>query len=214
MRGGKKHKLAKLPNPTIRRYPVYLREIFAIMNAGGKYVSSASLAERLGQDSVLTRKDLAMTGVIGKPRLGYDTKEISAAILKALGWDKPSQAALVGVGHLGRALLGYTGFAEQKITVSYAFDADPAKIGEVVSGVEILDIAKLEDKLADGSTKLAILAVPDSAAQQCADALAKTPVKGILNFSHVLLTVPRHIRAQNVDLAQPLALLSHQILSD
>ena len=49
-----------LPLPTIRRYPVYLRAIKAKMAGGELHVSSAVLAEELGLDPVLARKDLAM----------------------------------------------------------------------------------------------------------------------------------------------------------
>ena len=60
-----------LPLPTIRRYPIFLRAIGELMDAGESYISSSVLAERLGLDPVLTRKDLAMAGVPGRPRRGY-----------------------------------------------------------------------------------------------------------------------------------------------
>ena len=56
-----------LPLPTIRRYPIFLRAIGELMDAGESYISSSVLAERLGLDPVLTRKDLAMAGVPGRP---------------------------------------------------------------------------------------------------------------------------------------------------
>ena len=49
-----------LPLPTIRRYPIFLRAIGEMMDAGEAFISSSVLAERLGLDPVLTRKDLAM----------------------------------------------------------------------------------------------------------------------------------------------------------
>ena len=61
---------AALPLPTIRRYPIYLRCIKEMIAAGDLHISSAVLADRLGLDPVLTRKDLAMSGVIGGGGLG------------------------------------------------------------------------------------------------------------------------------------------------
>ena len=103
------------PEPTIRRYPAYLRVIRDLMSAGEENISSAVVAEQLGLDPVLTRKDLAMAGVPGRPRRGYPARKLADAIERALGWNKGCGALLVGVGSLGHALLGYTGFAEQKI---------------------------------------------------------------------------------------------------
>ena len=75
------------------------------------------LAERLGLDPVLTRKDLAMAGVPGRPRRGYPAGELRAAINRALGWDSATDAVLVGAGSLGSALLGYAGFKEQNLSI-------------------------------------------------------------------------------------------------
>ena len=98
-----------LPLPTIRRYPIFLRAIGEMMDAGEAYISSSVLAERLGLDPVLTRKDLAMAGVPGRPRRGYPAEKLRAAINRALGWDSATDAVLVGAGSLGSALLGYAG---------------------------------------------------------------------------------------------------------
>ena len=102
-----KNRQSQIPLPTIRRYPIYLRAIKAKVAGGEFYVSSAVLAEELGFDPVLSRKDLAMVGIPGKPRRGYPAGELCEAISHALGWDIPTEAAIVGVGSLGRALLGY-----------------------------------------------------------------------------------------------------------
>ena len=90
-----------LPLPTIRRYPIFLRAIGEMMDAGEAFISSSVLAERLGLDPVLTRKDLAMAGVPGRPRRGYPAEELRAAINRALGWDSATDAVLVGAGSWG-----------------------------------------------------------------------------------------------------------------
>ncbi len=200
-----------MPLPTIRRYPLYLRSINEMVAAGDLYISSFVLAEHLGMDSVLVRKDLAMTGVHGKPRRGYPAMELSEAINRALGWDNATDAAIVGAGSLGPALLGSSGFAEQNLSIAVAFDADPNLIGKTVHGVKVRpmeDIVRLVPRL---KIKLAILTVPNAAAQTCADALVSAGISGILNFTSVHLAVPAGVIVQNVDLAQPLAVLSHAI---
>ena len=199
------------PLPTIRRYPAYLREIRAMMEAGEQNISSAVVAERLGLDPVLTRKDLAMAGVPGRPRLGYPAQELADAIEHALGWDSATEALLVGVGSLGHALLGYTGFAEQNLSIVLAFDADPAVIGRTVHNVRVRAMEDIPSAIADRKIKIGILTVPGPAAQACADQLVAAGIAGIWNFTPTLITVPDSVIVQHVDLALSLAVLSHAI---
>lgn len=201
----------QLPLPTIRRYPIYLRAIKAKIAGGDLTVSSAVLAEELGLDPVLTRKDLAMSGVSGKPRRGYPAKELCEAINRALGWDNATDAVLVGVGSLGHALLGYSGFEEQNLSIAAAFDCNPAIIGSTIHGVKVRPMTDLSRIVGRLKTKLAILTVPTAAAQVCADDLISAGIKGIWNFSPIQIDVPDGVIVQNVDLAQSLAVLSHVI---
>ena len=200
-----------LPLPTIRRYPIFLRAIGEMMDAGEAFISSSVLAERLGLDPVLTRKDLAMAGVPGRPRRGYPAEELRAAINRALGWDSATDAVLVGAGSLGSALLGYAGFKEQNLSIVAAFDANPRLAGSTVHGVKVRPLAEMARLVRRLKVHLAILTVPTAAAQACAATLAEAGVRGILNFSSAQLSVPEGVIVQNVDLAQPLAVLSHAI---
>lgn len=179
--------------------------------AGDLHISSAVLADRLGLDPVLTRKDLAMAGVPGKPRRGYPAHELCEAINRSLGWDNATDAVLVGVGSLGMALLGYSGFEEQNLSIAVAFDTDTSKINGKFHGVKVRHMEDLPRLVSRLQIKIGILTVPTSAAQECADKLVKAGIKGIWNFSPIQLDVPSGIIVQNVDLAQSLGVLSHAI---
>ena len=203
--------LTPLPLPTIRRYPIYLRCIREMIAAGELHISSAVVAEKLGLDPVLTRKDLAMAGVPGKPRRGYPATELQAAINRALGWNNTTDAVLVGVGSLGNALLGYSGFEEQNLSIAVAFDSNPGLFGLTIHGVKVRPMEDLPRLVKRMKIKLGILTVPSAAAQSCADQLVAAGIRGIWNFSSVQLEVPAGIVVQNVDLAQSLAVLSHAI---
>jgi redox-sensing transcriptional repressor len=204
-------KVSALPLPTIRRYPIYLREIKSMIARGELHVSSAVLAETLGFDPVLTRKDLAMAGVPGKPRRGYPAKDLRDAINRALGWDTATDAVLVGVGSLGQALLGHNGFKDHNLNISSAFDADPGKIGLSFHGVKVRPMEDLPQLVHRLKLQIGILTVPNAAAQDCTDALVKAGIRGIWNFTAVQLNVPAGVIVQNEDLAQSLAVLSHVI---
>ena len=162
-----------LPLPTIRRYPIFLRAIGEMMDAGEAFISSSVLAERLGLDPVLTRKDLAMAGVPGRPRRGYPAGELRAAINRALGWDSATDAVLVGAGSLGSALLGYAGFKEQNLSIVAAFDANPRLAGSTVHGVKVRPLAEMARLVRRLKVHLAILTVPTAAAQACAATLVE-----------------------------------------
>ena len=200
-----------LPLPTVRRYPIYLRVIGEMVAEGETFISTYVLAERLNLDSVLVRKDIAMVGVPGRPRRGYPARELQEAINRALGWDNVTDAVLVGVGSLGSALLGYGGFKEQNLSIGVAFDSNDRLFGAVIHGVRVRPMKDLAGIVKRLKVKLAILTVPNGAAQACADALSTAGIQGILNFTSVQLAVPNGVIVQNVDLAQPLAVLSHAI---
>ena len=202
---------AVLPLPTIRRYPIYLRCIRELIAAGELHISSAVVAERLGLDPVLARKDLAMAGVPGKPRRGYPALALQDAINKALGWDSTTDAVLVGIGSLGNALLGYRGFEEHNLSIAVAFDANPGLMGLTFHGVKVRPMEDLPRLVRRLAIKLGILTVPSAAAQACADQLVAAGICGIWNFTSVQLDVPDKVVVQNVDLAQSLPVLSHTI---
>ncbi len=203
--------IKNFPRPTIKRYPRYLMSIKQKIKDGAAMVSSAVLAKEFNLDPVLTRKDLAMTGVQGTPRNGYPAKELAEAITRALGQDNKTMAVLIGVGSLGKALLGYQGFKEQNISISAAFDASPNLIGETVHGHTIHSMDKLAQVIKKNKIEIGILTVPNTAAQECADMLVRAGVRGIWNFTQTQLALPGSIAVERIDLAQSLAVLSHKI---
>jgi redox-sensing transcriptional repressor len=116
--------------------------------------------------------------------------------------------ALVGVGRLGAALLGYKGFRAQGFRLAAAFDADPAKVGTSIEGVLVFAADKLEETVRREKIQMAIVTVPVAAAPALATRLAAAGVRSILNFAPVRLHVPRHVTVHYVDMAMELEKLS------
>src|SRR5262249_34164698 len=125
-----------------------------------------------------------------------------------LGVDRRWSVALVGVGNLGRALLGYRGFAERGFRVVALFDTDPTKVGTRLEGLTIHGTAEIERVVATTGAELGLLAVPSETAQEAADALVAAGIHGILNFAPVLLRVPSEVRLVSVDLTVQLEQLA------
>ncbi len=204
------HKTAGVP--TLKRFPLYLRVLRRMQAEGGEYASSAAVARELGLDPIVVRKDLAITGTVGRPRLGFQMDEIISAIENFLGWSNTTDAILVGVGNLGTALLGYNGFEQHGMHIVAAFDSDPGIIGTTVNGMKVLDIKKMPALVKRKHIQIGVITVTASVAQVVADAMIKGGVRGIWNFTPTKLIVPSDVILQREDLASSLAVLSHRLL--
>lgn len=201
----------EIPEISLQRLPVYLNYLRSLPESEGTYISSGAIASALGMGEVLVRKDLAYTKATGKPKVGYVREELVAALEEFLCCNNKKNAVIIGIGGLGRALLGYGGFKNYGIDVVAAFDKDEEKIGTFVADKPVLDINGLEGGLKEHAAQLAIICVPASAAQSVADMLSKVGVKAILNFAPVQLSVPKGVIVRNIDVAGSLSVLAAMI---
>ncbi len=197
--------------PTLKRMPLYLRVLRRMKEEGCDYASGAVMAKDLNLDPIVVRKDLAITGVVGRPRLGFALDEIIEGIECFLGWNNTTDAFLIGAGSLGSALLGYKGFQQQGLRIVAAFDANPDIIGKIVHGKEVMPIDRLPELAKRMHVQIGILTVPEFYAQDLADVMVNSGIRGIWNFTPVKLDVPENVILQRVDLAESLAVLSHKI---
>jgi len=199
------------PVPSVRRLPLYLRLLRQLNAEGRTSVSCTHIADHLGLGTVQVRKDLAMTGIVGRPKIGYQLPDLIDAILSFLGWKTATGALLVGVGSLGSAILGYEDFRSHGLDIVAAFDANPAKIGRRVHGVEVLPIDQLTERAAETSAQIGIVAVPAGAAQDVTDRLVRCGIRAVWNFSPATLEVPPRIILENVRFVDSLAVLSQRL---
>lgn len=197
--------------PAVRRLPIYWHFLQGLHEKGWDYVSTTVIADSLKLDAIQVRKDLALTGIVGKPRVGYTIPTLITAIETFLGWDNAHDAFLVGVGHLGTALLGYQGFARFGLNIVAAFDNDPEKCNQEIHGRTVLPFEKMADLAERMHVKIGIITVPAEAAQETADELVRIGITGIWNFTPTVLMVPGGVVVQNEDLAPGLAVLSHKL---
>ena len=211
---GRPIRLGRVPIPAVRRLSLYLRELEALLKKDCQTISSKQLGNALGLTDAQVRKDLACFGQFGQPGVGYRVNELIVRIRRILGTDRTWKALLVGIGHLGTALLSYGGFFSKGFQIVAAFDNDPAKIGRVVGvppGLEILPLDRLEPVIAAHDVQMAILCVPADAAQGLADRLVAGGIKGILSFAPQTLNVPEQVSLASVDLALRLEQLAFHI---
>jgi redox-sensing transcriptional repressor len=200
-----KHKISAAPS--VRRLPSYLHIIRQLQKEGDEYISGTLIAQELNLEPIQVRKDLAITGITGKPKKGYPIEALINAIERFLGWNVPRDAVLVGAGNLGTALLGYQQFQRHGLNIIAAFDIAPEKIGTSIHGVPVLPVDAVDTRIRDFGIKIAILTVPSPFAQETADILINAGIGGIWNFTNVKLKVPGNVIVQKEDLSSGYAML-------
>lgn len=174
-------------------------------------ISATAIAESLGLNDVQVRKDLALISAGGKPKVGYEVSSLVLDLEKFLGWDNYSEAALAGVGNLGKALLSYTNFEKYGLKIVVAFDDNPDIVGKEVNGVRILPSDKMVDLCTRMNLKIGIIAVPESSAQKVCNMLIEGGVRAIWNFSPMHLDFPENIVLKQEDMAASVAMLTNML---
>ena len=188
-----------VPDIVIGRLPIYLRALNHMLDEGKRITASKELAQRLGISSAQIRKDLSHFGEFGKQGMGYDIAHLRDQIKRILKVDRIWDAALVGAGDLGHAIVQYGGFEGRGFRVACVFDNNPQKIGRRLGRFEICDAAEMSQKLKEMGLKVAIVAVPASAAQVVVDDLVEGGVRAILTYAPITVSVPPGVRVQYTD---------------
>lgn len=211
---GSNPKHHQVPEASLRRLPIYYRFLQDLMSAGvAQAVSCADLARALGLDPTLVRKDIEMTGIVGKPRVGYPLGGLVHWIENFLGLNRPKAAVLAGTGSLGSALLGYDKFRSHGMHIVAAFDIDNEKVGQRIHGIEVQALFFLPDFVRTTETPLGLIATPAGAAQSVADLMVSGGIRAIWNFAPAHIRVPDGVILQNEDLYHSLASLSFKLES-
>ena len=202
-------KLASLP--TIKRLPSYLHVIENAEREGREYISGTVIAEELDLEPIQVRKDLAITGIVGKPRIGFPVHDLIEAIYTFLHWDQTHHAVIIGAGSLATALMGYPEFPRRGLSIEAAFDVDWQKAGRIVNGKPVYHMTQLDDQITRLNASIAILTVPSGVAQEVAEQVIGAGISAIWNFTNVKLKVPPGVLVQKEDLSSGYAVLSVKI---
>jgi len=207
----KKPHRPEIPRKTIYRLSLYLRCLARLKDNNIQTVSSETLAKVAGVKPTQLRKDLTYLGQFGTRGLGYAVSELSQMISDELGTSRLQPVILVGVGHLGLALLSYRGFEKEGFEIIAAFDIDPKRRREKEVTQPIMQMDALPEYVRQHHVKMAILTVPAAVAQEVTNLLVDCGVVGILNFAPIVLHVPEEVMVNNVNLAIELENLSYFI---
>ncbi len=203
------------PDISISRLAVYLRflEEYKKDKGSKSTINSEELARFLDMNHHQIRKDLSYFGKFGERGLGYRIEELKEKISKILGLDRKWNLCLCGMGNLGSALFAYRGFKQMHLNIVAIFDNDAKKIGKYIQGIRVYGPKNIPTVAKKFNIDIAIIAVPQTAAQEIANKLVKAGIRAILNFAPVKLNVPKSVKLRNADLSTELIQLVYFLSS-
>ncbi|MEA3499466.1 MAG: redox-sensing transcriptional repressor Rex [Candidatus Marinimicrobia bacterium] len=200
----------KISEVVIRRLTDYLRCLNYVKGEGQTLIKSSDISIECGLKSSIIRKDLSRFGIIGMKGRGYDVDELIKAIEKILGLDKTKNVVLVGAGNLGTAIIKYQGIKNANFDFVAVFDNNSDKIGKMIDKTKILSSEKLNNFIKENKIEIVLLTVPASETMKIVDSLDSKFVKGILNFTSIILPPKKNnIFIHNIDLAKELEVVSY-----
>jgi len=201
----------RISDSTIHRLSRYLRLLGRLEVDGVKTISSKELASIKRLTPAQVRKDLSFFGSFGTRGLGYPVSELRTRIAGILGLNKRWRLAIVGVGNIGSALIGYKEFPERGFDIRLVFDDDQRKIGSKHKGLLVSDIKNLKEELVAKQIEIVALAVPGSVAQEITDIVVSAGVRGILTFAPVHLETPGDVFVRREDMTMELEYLTYAL---
>lgn len=188
-----------IPEVVIDRLPMYYRLLTRLSGEGVATVSSQELGQALGVTPAQIRKDLSYFGRFGKQGRGYSVRRLADELRLILGLDRRWRMVLVGVGHLGRAIVSYRGFEPEGFDFVAAYEVNAEALGQTLGEVPVRDVADLERDLAADPVDVGIVAVPAGEAQAVIDRLVRAGVGAILNYAPIAVQVPPHVEVRQID---------------
>lgn len=196
----------------IRRLPRYYRFLGDLCDKNINRISSKELADLMNLTASQIRQDLNCFGGFGQQGYGYNVPLLQTEIRRILGLDQGFQAILVGVGNLGRAFANHIDFSGAGFRLCAAFDKSPSVVGSRVAGLSVLDADLLEEFCRNTRVDVAVLCVPDEAAQLTAERLVKCGIGAFWNFTRYDVKAAHpELVVENTHLADGLMALCYQV---
>ena len=189
-----------IPRATLKRLPLYYRLVNQLHEKGIDRVNSKTISEALDIDSASIRRDFSYFGELGKKGYGYNVESLLEFFKSKISERDTIKIGLVGVGNLGKALLSYNFSIHDEMLITEAFDVRDEVIGQQIGNVIVKDMQDLQKVLKKADLDVVILTTPGPAAQEAADQLVQSDVKGIMNFTPVRIDVPDDVSVHQIDL--------------
>ncbi len=205
----KKEGMNSIPGPTLKRLCKIYSILTELEKSGIERVSSRDLGTKIGVPSHSIRKDITYINWKGKTGSGYNLRELRENISNALGLNRERKACIVGIGKLGKALMKFPDLYARNFSIVAGFDSSINKIETYRTDVPLYPAYRIPEVVKRESIELAIIAVQGNAAKDVAETLIKSGIKGIINFSQMLLSSKKKdVHITNIDIITEFRYLS------
>lgn len=201
----------KIPKSVIERIPLYMNYLDKLIEKDVQMTSSTIISQDLGLGEVQVRKDLNLISGNGKPKIGYYVKDLRQDLESLVRKKEYTNIVIIGAGKIGEALANYYNYEDSKFKLLGIFDNDNHKIGKVMDGVTIEHISNIKEFSETHQVDIGIICVPPTNAQEVCDKLVDSNIKGILNFTNVVLNVDNNVCVRNVDIVSLLTKIAIEI---
>lgn len=201
----------EISQAVIGRLPRYFRYLGELKDDGIERISSQELSAIMKVTASQIRQDFNNFGGFGQQGYGYKVEYLYEEIGKILGLHKIHNLIIIGAGNLGQALANYMNFERRGFLFRGIFDNNPALFGKKIRDLEVRPMEELETFVKENEIDIAVLTIPKASALEVAERLARQDIKGIWNFAHIDLNLPKEIQVENVHLSDSLMKLTYNI---
>ncbi|MBR1723212.1 MAG: redox-sensing transcriptional repressor Rex [Treponema sp.] len=192
--------MKKIPEPSKRRL-ITLSQLLSQQDKAK--ITSTELSSLTGWTEATIRRDISLLELHNGVSNGYDTKILQKAICDlyqiSSGLTEKHRCCIVGLGKLGEALLEDSNFEGSAFELVAGFDTNLNKIEIMKSNIPLFATLDLERKIRSLKIEYAILSVPDNKAQFMTDRLVSYGIKGIVNYTHTVISVPKGILVAHIN---------------
>jgi redox-sensing transcriptional repressor len=205
----KKDGMSSIPGPTLKRLCKIYSILTELEKLGVERISSRDLGAKIGVPSHSIRKDITYINWKGKTGSGYKLLELKENISNALGLNREQKACIVGIGKLGKALMKFPALYAKNFSIVAGFDSSINKIETYKTDVPLYPAYQIPEVVRRESIELAIIAVKGNAAEDVAEILIQSGIKGIINFSQLhLSSKKKDVHITNIDIITEFRYLS------
>lgn len=172
---------------------------------GKEIISSAEIQQHTGWTSFTVRRDISMLNTSCSSPAGYTISSLLKAIQSELHMDTAEKkCCIVGLGRMGTALAGYSGFEKSAFTITAGFDSSLNRTETLRTPFPLYTTTVMERVIKQEGIEYAILAVPEHAAQEMALRLSACGIRGIVNYTSAILRLPETTSVENLSVIDAL----------
>lgn len=201
----------EISQAVIARLPRYFRYLGELKDEGIERISSQELSDIMKVTASQIRQDFNNFGGFGQQGYGYKVEYLYEEIGRILGLDMTHNLIIIGAGNLGQALANYMNFERRGFLFRGIFDNNPALYGKKIREMEVRPMEEMESFVRENHIDIAVLTIPKTGARAVAERLVDNGIRGIWNFAHIDLNVPKEIQVENVHLSDSLMKLAYNI---